>query len=119
MADRITDTVTGTLRLGACDCDPLTGWFTQPDPILDPADPVQWNAYAYGANNPIDRPDPSGLFSEPMSGVMHENGGLNEVRTSRPSHRKHPSSKGSHAGGHHRSNRSVRPTATRRATRSP
>jgi RHS repeat-associated protein len=61
MAAGITDTVTGTLRLGARDYDPVTGTFTQPDPILDPTDPLQWNPYSYGAANPVDRPDPSGL----------------------------------------------------------
>ncbi|WP_420866891.1 hypothetical protein [Acidipropionibacterium jensenii] len=40
----------------------MTGRFTQPDPILDPSDPTQWNAHAYGANNPVDRPDPDGLM---------------------------------------------------------
>ncbi|WP_257479121.1 RHS repeat-associated core domain-containing protein [Acidipropionibacterium jensenii] len=62
MANGIVDTVTGTLRLGARDYDPATGRFTQPDPILDREDPTQWNAYAYGANNPVDRPDPDGLM---------------------------------------------------------
>lgn len=66
MADGIVNGVTGTLRLGARDYDPVTGRFTQPDPIVDPADPVQWNAYAYGANNPIDRPDPDGLIFGPI-----------------------------------------------------
>ncbi|VEI02367.1 RHS repeat-associated core domain [Acidipropionibacterium jensenii] len=61
-ANGIVDTVTGTLRLGARDYDPVTGRFTQPDPILDPSDPTQWNAHAYGANNPVDRPDPDGLM---------------------------------------------------------
>lgn len=82
MVNGIVDTVTGTLRLGARDYDPVTGRFTQPDPILDPADPTQWNAYAYGANNPVDRPDPDGLFSAPNPGVMYDrpdSGALHET----------------------------------------
>ncbi|WP_147243136.1 RHS repeat-associated core domain-containing protein [Acidipropionibacterium virtanenii] len=82
MAAGITDTVAGTLRLGARDYDPVTGAFTQPDPIIDVTDPAQWNPYSYGAGNPVDRPDPSGLAfcsstvcGGGTTGSMNETGG--------------------------------------------
>ncbi|MCX4633345.1 RHS repeat-associated core domain-containing protein [Streptomyces sp. NBC_01443] len=55
---------TGLTLLGAREYDPTTGRFISPDPILDPGDPQQWNAYAYSNNNPINSSDPSGLKNE-------------------------------------------------------
>ncbi|MEU9143988.1 polymorphic toxin-type HINT domain-containing protein [Streptomyces sp. NPDC048349] len=52
---------TGFTLLGAREYDPTTGRFISPDPIIDPGDPQQWNAYAYAHNHPIDNSDPSGL----------------------------------------------------------
>ncbi|AMS05619.1 hypothetical protein DUY81_02430 [Acidipropionibacterium acidipropionici] len=106
MAAGITDTVTGTLRLGARDYDPVTGTFTQPDPILDVTDPAQWNPYAYGAGNPVDRPDPSGLAyctstacGGGTTGSMNETGGsLHE--THRPSRGGGGSRSGGGSGSH-------------------
>lgn len=40
---------------------PVAGTFTRPDPLLDTSDPAQWNPYSYGAGNPVDSPDPTGL----------------------------------------------------------
>ncbi|WP_269767618.1 RHS repeat-associated core domain-containing protein [Acidipropionibacterium acidipropionici] len=106
MAAGITDTVTGTLRLGARDYDPVTGAFTQPDPLLDVSDPLQWNPYSYGTGNPVDRPDPSGLAyctstacGGGTTGSMNETGGsLHE--THRPSRGGGSSgSSGSRGGG--------------------
>lgn len=54
-----TDT-TGYTHLGARDYDPTTGRFTTVDPILDPNDPQQHNAYTYSANNPTTFTDPDG-----------------------------------------------------------
>ncbi|MFE7590087.1 polymorphic toxin-type HINT domain-containing protein [Kitasatospora sp. NPDC057512] len=56
------DDTTGLTNLGARQYDPLRGRFINPDPILDPADPQQWNSYAYSNNDPINSSDPSGLF---------------------------------------------------------
>ncbi|MFD8756718.1 polymorphic toxin-type HINT domain-containing protein [Kitasatospora sp. NPDC059577] len=55
------DDTTGLTNLGARQYDPLRGRFINPDPILDEADPQQWNGYAYSNNNPVNLSDPSGL----------------------------------------------------------
>ncbi|MFD6969616.1 polymorphic toxin-type HINT domain-containing protein [Streptomyces sp. NPDC059949] len=52
---------TGFTLLGAREYDPTTGRFISPDPIIEPGDPQQWNAYAYSNNDPINKSDPSGL----------------------------------------------------------
>ncbi|MFE9468170.1 polymorphic toxin-type HINT domain-containing protein [Streptomyces virginiae] len=52
---------TGFTLLGAREYDPTTGRFISPDPIIEPGDPQQWNAYAYSNNDPINKADPSGL----------------------------------------------------------
>ncbi|MFJ9936681.1 polymorphic toxin-type HINT domain-containing protein [Streptomyces virginiae] len=52
---------TGLTLLGAREYDPTTGRFISPDPIIDPGDPQQWNAYAYSNSDPINNSDPSGL----------------------------------------------------------
>ncbi|MER5863542.1 polymorphic toxin type 24 domain-containing protein [Kitasatospora sp. NPDC002040] len=59
--DGTKDNTTGLTNLGARQYQPTTGRFISPDPILDPADPQQWNGYAYSNNNPINFSDPSGL----------------------------------------------------------
>ncbi|MFF2954941.1 RHS repeat-associated core domain-containing protein [Kitasatospora sp. NPDC057965] len=55
------DDITGLTSLGARQYDPATGRFISPDPILDPASPQQWNAYAYSYNDPVNASDPNGL----------------------------------------------------------
>ncbi|MFB7148678.1 polymorphic toxin-type HINT domain-containing protein [Streptomyces virginiae] len=52
---------TGLTLLGAREYDPTTGRFISPDPIIEPGDPQQWNAYAYSNNDPVNKADPSGL----------------------------------------------------------
>ncbi|MFJ8473186.1 polymorphic toxin-type HINT domain-containing protein [Kitasatospora sp. NPDC094011] len=52
---------TGFTLLGAREYDPSTGRFINPDPITDPGDPQQWNAYAYANNSPINKSDANGL----------------------------------------------------------
>ncbi|MFJ7277132.1 RHS repeat-associated core domain-containing protein [Kitasatospora sp. NPDC098663] len=52
---------TGLTNLGAREYDPSAGRFINPDPILDRADPQQWNGYAYSDNNPVNLSDPSGM----------------------------------------------------------
>ncbi|MER7752758.1 RHS repeat-associated core domain-containing protein [Kitasatospora sp. NPDC097643] len=58
------DDLTGFTNLGARQYQPTTGRFLSADPILDARDPLQWNAYAYSNNNPVNRSDPNGLKSE-------------------------------------------------------
>jgi RHS repeat-associated protein len=51
---------TGLTHLGARDYDPATGRFVSVDPVLDPGDPQQLNAYGYADNNPATMSDPDG-----------------------------------------------------------
>ncbi|SEG20134.1 RHS repeat-associated core domain-containing protein [Nonomuraea solani] len=52
---------TGLTRLGAREYDPAIGRFISVDPVIDPSDPQQMNAYAYANNNPATMTDPDGL----------------------------------------------------------
>ncbi|WP_030177428.1 RHS repeat-associated core domain-containing protein [Spirillospora albida] len=58
-----TNDTTALTHLGAREYNPNTGRFTAVDPIFDPADPQSWNGYAYSANSPITKSDPSGLMA--------------------------------------------------------
>ena len=51
---------TGLTAIGARMYDPVLGAFISVDPIMDLADPQQWNAYAYSNNNPTTFTDPTG-----------------------------------------------------------
>lgn len=62
--DGLNDAALGFVRLGARDYDPAAGRFLSPDPIIDPENPNQWNAYGYGNGNPVIHPDPTGLRPE-------------------------------------------------------
>ena len=59
--DKTRDTATGLTMVGARYYDEANGRFISVDPVLDLADPQQWNAYAYANNNPTTLSDPSGL----------------------------------------------------------
>lgn len=61
--DKPTDT-TGLTAIGARMYDPGLGTFISVDPVMDLADPQQWNAYAYANNNPTTYSDPTGLLFE-------------------------------------------------------
>ncbi|MEU4620787.1 RHS repeat-associated core domain-containing protein [Actinoplanes sp. NPDC023801] len=52
----------GLVHIGARLYDPVLGRFISVDPVQDLNDPQQWNAYAYGHNNPITSSDPTGMF---------------------------------------------------------
>jgi RHS repeat-associated protein len=52
----------GLTHLGAREYDPITGRFLSVDPVMDAANPQQWNAYAYASNSPATLSDPSGLI---------------------------------------------------------
>ncbi|WP_203616433.1 polymorphic toxin-type HINT domain-containing protein [Streptomyces sp. SID13726] len=54
------DASTGLVHLGARDYDPDTGRFLSVDPVLDPTDPQQLNAYAYSNSSPVTFSDPTG-----------------------------------------------------------
>ncbi|MGV9235443.1 RHS repeat-associated core domain-containing protein [Streptomyces nigra] len=56
------DATTGLIQLGARAYDPAAGRFVSVDPMLNLADPQHLNAYAYGRNNPLVFPDPTGLY---------------------------------------------------------
>ncbi|WP_430791339.1 RHS repeat-associated core domain-containing protein [Actinoplanes sp. G11-F43] len=53
---------TGLINIGARRYDVLLGRFISVDPIMDLADPQQWNGYNYANNGPITRSDPTGLL---------------------------------------------------------
>jgi RHS repeat-associated protein len=56
------DATTGLIQLGARAYDPAAGRFVSVDPALNVGDPQHLNAYAYGRNNPLAFPDPTGLY---------------------------------------------------------
>ncbi|MGW1757086.1 RHS repeat-associated core domain-containing protein [Streptomyces mirabilis] len=56
------DASTGLIQLGAREYDPAAGRFLSGDPKLDLGDPQHLNPYAYGRNNPLAFPDPTGLY---------------------------------------------------------
>ncbi|KJS57936.1 RHS repeat-associated core domain-containing protein, partial [Streptomyces rubellomurinus] len=62
------DDATGLTSLGARQYDPATGRFISPDPLMDEADPQQWNGYAYSDNDPVNLSDPSGLRPDGVCG---------------------------------------------------
>lgn len=55
---------TGLTDIGARKYDPTLGKFISVDPILDAANPQQWNAYSYASNNPTTYSDPTGLIAD-------------------------------------------------------
>ncbi len=71
---------TGLTHIGAREYDPALGAFISPDPLLDPANPLQANAYAYANNTPVTASDPTGemLYDE----VTKKGFGNNKVRKS-------------------------------------
>ncbi|MET9879268.1 ricin-type beta-trefoil lectin domain protein [Actinacidiphila glaucinigra] len=56
------DPGSGLVHMGARQYDPATGRFLTVDPKLNLGDPQHLNAYAYGRNNPIVFPDPTGMW---------------------------------------------------------
>ncbi|MFJ8310312.1 MULTISPECIES: polymorphic toxin-type HINT domain-containing protein [unclassified Streptomyces] len=69
------DPATGLTNLGAREYQPSTGRFINPDPILDQAQPQQWNGYAYSNNNPVNLSDPTGLCPRDLCGDGYLIGG--------------------------------------------
>ncbi|MGW7380053.1 polymorphic toxin-type HINT domain-containing protein [Streptomyces sp. NPDC054794] len=63
------DSSTGFTHLGARDYDPSTGHFLSVDPVLNPSDPQQLNAYAYSNSSPVSYSDPSGQLPLAQDGT--------------------------------------------------
>ncbi|MFE1880351.1 ricin-type beta-trefoil lectin domain protein [Streptomyces diastatochromogenes] len=61
LAAGIDDAGSGLTHLGAREYDQSTGRFLSADPMVDFADPLQINGYAYANNNPVTKSDPDGL----------------------------------------------------------
>ncbi len=57
-----TTDASGLTHLGAREYDSATGRFISGDPVMDLADPQQWNGYSYGNGSPVTFSDPSGLL---------------------------------------------------------
>ncbi|MDX2678834.1 RHS repeat domain-containing protein [Streptomyces sp. NY05-11A] len=57
----IDDAATGLTHIGAREYDQASGRFLSADPIIDIADPLQMNGYAYANNSPVSKSDPTGL----------------------------------------------------------
>ncbi|WTD59199.1 RHS repeat-associated core domain-containing protein [Micromonospora sp. NBC_01638] len=53
---------TGLINIGARQYDRALGRFISVDPLMDLADPQQWNAYSYANNTPATSSDPTGLI---------------------------------------------------------
>ncbi len=59
----IDDAGTGLTHIGAREYDQGAGRFLSADPIIDIADPLQMNGYAYSNNSPVSKSDPTGLMN--------------------------------------------------------
>jgi len=55
---------TGLTHIGAREYDPALGRFVSVDPVMDLADPRQWNGYAYSNSSPVTFSDPTGLYCD-------------------------------------------------------
>nr|WP_202425929.1 polymorphic toxin-type HINT domain-containing protein [Streptomyces sp. HUCO-GS316] len=60
----IDDAATGLTHIGAREYDQNSGRFLSADPIIDLADPLQMNGYAYSSNSPVSNSDPTGLCAD-------------------------------------------------------
>ncbi|MFE9439628.1 polymorphic toxin-type HINT domain-containing protein [Streptomyces sp. NPDC006602] len=60
----IDDSATGLTHIGAREYDQSTGRFLSADPVIDIADPLQMNGYAYSSNSPVSNSDPTGLCAD-------------------------------------------------------
>ncbi|MEU9185129.1 polymorphic toxin-type HINT domain-containing protein [Streptomyces sp. NPDC048484] len=57
----IDDAATGLTHIGAREYDQNSGRFLSADPVINIADPLQMNGYAYSSNSPVSKSDPTGL----------------------------------------------------------
>ncbi|MGS2590055.1 polymorphic toxin-type HINT domain-containing protein [Streptomyces hebeiensis] len=65
----IDDAATGLTHLGAREYDQAAGRFLSADPVIDIADPLQMNGYAYSNNSPVSTSDPTGLCPAEICGT--------------------------------------------------
>ncbi|MFW6695783.1 RHS repeat-associated core domain-containing protein [Streptomyces sp. MAR4 CNX-425] len=72
---------TDLTHIGAREYDPTLGAFISPDPLLDPANPLQANAYTYANNTPVTATDPTG---EMLYDEVTKHGYGNQTRTTSP-----------------------------------
>lgn len=79
----IDDAPTGLTHMGAREYDQNSGRFISADPVINIADPLQMNGYAYSNNSPISRSDPTGLESCYPHSCSGSNGTYNDYK---PSH---------------------------------
>jgi len=78
---------TGLTHLGAREYDPGLGKFISVDPLMDLADPTQWNAYAYANNSPTTLTDPAGTWPKNPDiddQFGHENPGTGKYKNRTP-----------------------------------
>ncbi|MEV0948958.1 RHS repeat-associated core domain-containing protein [Promicromonospora sp. NPDC050249] len=88
---KVRDGATGLTLVGARWYDETVGRFLTVDPVMDLADPQQWNAYTYANNNPTTWWDPDGLEPRPW----HQDG----VSFSHPKSKAYLRSEGSNSDG--------------------
>lgn len=70
--NKTTDASTGLVDMGARKYDPTSGRFLSVDPVFQPGDPQSLGGYAYAANDPATKSDPSGLT---LGDMCHDEGG--------------------------------------------
>ncbi|MYV51200.1 hypothetical protein GT042_01450 [Streptomyces sp. SID3212] len=70
----IDDATTGLTHIGAREYDQAAGRFLSADPVIDIADPLQMNGYAYSNNSPISSSDPTGLWIDNGAGQSEPRG---------------------------------------------
>ncbi|MFI8891026.1 polymorphic toxin-type HINT domain-containing protein [Streptomyces paradoxus] len=80
----IDDTATGLTHIGAREYDQTSGRFLSADPIIDLADPIQMNGYAYANNSPVSQSDPSGLCPVDLCGGGEGKGGATNGEVTKP-----------------------------------
>lgn len=64
-----TDDPTGLVHEGLREYDPGIGRFISPDLVIQTGDPQQIGGYAYAANSPVTRSDPSGAWGFSLKGL--------------------------------------------------
>ncbi|WP_308797702.1 RHS repeat-associated core domain-containing protein [Agromyces silvae] len=82
------DESTGLTQIGARYYDELVGSFISVDPLLDLADPQQWNGYAYAHNNPVSFTVPTGLLPQGYSSATFDS--MDRAMADRAKHKQAP-----------------------------
>ncbi|MEU6087566.1 polymorphic toxin-type HINT domain-containing protein [Streptomyces sp. NPDC047085] len=82
----IDDTATGLTHIGAREYDQNSGRFLSADPVIDLADPLQMNGYAYSNNSPVSKSDPTGLCPVDLCGGGEGKGGATNGEVTKVAH---------------------------------